>query len=385
MKHSFRPVHRRHKHGGFTLVELMISLTIGLLIVGALITLLVNLNRNQNEFGKSNRMIENGRFALQLLEADLVHGGYWGGFVPRFDDLINTAVPTDVPTGIPDPCTAYGATWNTAYQTNLVGVPVHSYEVPAVVPNPAIPVCATAGVGPVLNARGNSDVVVVRYAQKCTTDCLAAAPAAVDRIYMQVQRCGTTIPVPGYLLAQTGFVLQNVRCTAPSEIRRFVSNIYYVSDVAGVPTLMRSQFGLVGGAPAFEPAQAMIDGVESVRIEYGLDTVSDSGGAVNFTQAITWASETILNSPTNRGDGIPDGAFVRCTSAVPCSSAQLMNAVAVRIHVLVRSDQSTPGYVDSKTYELGGITLGPFGDNFKRHVFTRTIRLTNVASRRETP
>ena len=62
-----------------------------------------------------------------------------------------------------------------------------------------------------------------------------------------------------------------------------------------------------------------------------------------------------------------------------------MNAVAVRIHVLVRSDQITPGYVDTKTYEMGGTTLGPFGDNFKRHVFTRTIRLTNVASRRETP
>lgn len=370
---------------GFTLVELMISITIGLVIMAALVTLLVNLNRNQNEFGKSNRMIENGRFALQLLESDLVHGGYWGGFVPRFDDLINTAVPSDVPTGIADPCAIYGPAWDTDYLSNLVGVPVHSYEVPAVVPDPAIPVCATPGVGPVVNARGNSDVIVVRYAQKCTTDCLAAAPATVDRIYMQVQRCGDSMPVPGYVLAQSGLDLRNVRCNALSEIRRFVSNIYYVSDLAGVPTLMRSQFGLVAGVPAFEAAQAMIDGVEAVRIEYGLDTVSDSGAALNFAQAIVWASDTNLTSPTNRGDGIPDGAFVRCTSTVPCTSAQLMNAVAVRIHVLVRSDQRTPGYVDSKTYELGGTTLGPFGDNFKRHVFTRTVRLTNVSSRRETP
>jgi type IV pilus assembly protein PilW len=62
-----------------------------------------------------------------------------------------------------------------------------------------------------------------------------------------------------------------------------------------------------------------------------------------------------------------------------------MNVVAVKLYVLVRSDVVTPGYTDEKTYNLGSTTLGPFKDGFKRHLFTQTIRLVNVSSRRETP
>ena len=58
---------------GFTLVELMISMVIGLFIVLALLTLLINVNRNNSELTKTNRVIENGRFALQLLETDVSH------------------------------------------------------------------------------------------------------------------------------------------------------------------------------------------------------------------------------------------------------------------------------------------------------------------------
>ena len=53
-------------------------------------------------------MIENGRFAIKVLEDDLVHAGYWSGYVPMFDDQTRpTDAPTDVPTAVPDPCLAY--------------------------------------------------------------------------------------------------------------------------------------------------------------------------------------------------------------------------------------------------------------------------------------
>jgi type IV pilus assembly protein PilW len=63
----------------------------------------------------------------------------------------------------------------------------------------------------------------------------------------------------------------------------------------------------------------------------------------------------------------------------------LTNVVTVRIHVLARSLEPTQGYSDTKTYTLGTGTMGPFGDGFKRHVFTTTVRLINPAGRRETP
>lgn len=381
---------RAARQAGFTLIELMVALAIGLLIVAALVALLLNLSRNNNELSKTNRMIENGRFAVQLLEGDLVHAGFWGGFVPRFDDLVNLDLPDDVPNAVPNPCTAFGAAWTDQYKSNLIGIPVQSYDVPAVVPSPPIPVCAAAAGDPVENPRGNSDVLVIRYAEKCTDDCLTVSPLVAGRLYFQAERCGDELPdtlAAAYRLDQTGFTLQTVACTPGvlSDIREFVSHIYYVRDINGLPTLMRSRMDFAGGAVAHQPAEAMIEGIESMRVEYGVDNVSDSGAAVNYASAVVWADPENLNSPTNRGDGVPDAAYIRCTAAVPCTADQLMNAVSVKLHLLVRADTATPGYVDTKTYNLGGTSLGPFNDNFKRHVFTQTIRLTNVSSRRETP
>ena len=135
---------------------------------------------------------------------------------------------------------------------------------------------------------------------------------------------------------------------------------YSVTAGDGIPTLMRSQFT----SAAFQPADALIEGIQGFRVELGLDTVSDSGGAVTFTTAITWADPTNLKSPTNRGDGIPD-TYVHCTVATPCTADQLMNAVAAKIYVLVRSESPTPGYTDTKSYCLastlcdGGRQDGP--------------------------
>jgi type IV pilus assembly protein PilW len=144
----------------------------------------------------------------------------------------------------------------------------------------------------------------------------------------------------------------------------------------------------------------MIEGIEGFRVEFGIDNVSDAGtniitGADSFgtiapanlqSAAINWAVTTPVNtSPANRGDGSPDGAYKRCTTATPCTAAELRNVVTARLYVLVRSETLTPGYNDVKTYNLGSSSLGPYNDGFKRQLFTQTIRLINISMRRETP
>lgn len=378
---------RRLPQTGLTLIELMVSMAIGLLIVLALITLLINVNRNNSEMGKTNRVIENGRFALQLLQTDISHAGYWGGYVPQFDDLSTTGVPADVPTAVPDPCLDYTvANWNAAYKTNLLGIAVQGYEIPATVPSPTLTVCA----GKVVKPKASTDVLFVRHAENCVPGVGACAANTAGDIYFQAARCGNTMPIPAYVLDTAGFTLQNRDCATTAELRKFVSSLYYVRDYAvtvgdGIPTLMRSQFGLSGGTLGHKTAEALIEGIEGFRVEFGIDSVSDSGEAVNFTTAINWADPANLTSPRNRGDGVPDNAYARCTSAAPCTAAQLMNAVAVKLYVLVRSEKMTPGYTDVKTYEMGSTTLGPFNDAYKRHLFTQTVRLTNISGRRETP
>ena len=380
---------------GFTLVELMISMVLGLFIVLALLTLMTNVNRNNSELTKTNRIIENGRFSLQLLQSDVALGGFWGGYVPQFEDLTLAGVPTDTPTAVPDPCLGL-ASWTAVHKNNLIGIPVQAYDIPAVVPSPTVPVCATRVVSP----QPETDVLVVRHAEPCIAgvDSGCAAPSAAD-IYLQTARCANTASpnyttatfVLGTPAANAATPLFKRDCLTAADSFKYVSDLYYVRNFAvtagdGIPTLMRSQF--MNGS--HQTAEALIEGVQGFRVEVGLDGVSDFGTAVNYGAAIDWVNPENLTSPKNRGDGIPE-SYVRCPTASPCTAAQLMNAVAVKIYVLVRSETRTPGYVDGKSYCLksncptAADKMGPFDDGYKRHLFTQTVRLVNVSSRRETP
>jgi type IV pilus assembly protein PilW len=377
---------RRVLAAGFTLVELMISMALGLLIILALITMLTNVSKNNNELGSSNRLIENGRFAAQLLASDLQHAGYWGGFVPNYDELAYTGAPLlasaggQVPTALPDPCQAYDpVTWTDEYKANLLGIHVQSSDIPASLTKPF---CS----GIITDPKANTDVLVVRHVEPCTAGSGTGECAATDglTLHFQMSYCGSDTST--YALGPAGFGLRTRECTTTvAPIRRFASNLYYVKS-GTTPTLMRSVHGSAGGAAATQlAAQALVENVEGFRVEFGIDASSDTGGTVTLTAPIAWADAKNKKDPTNRGDGIPEGAFVHCTQTTPCSADQMTNAVAAKVYVLVRAERATPGYQDTKTYNMGSTTMGPFNDAYKRHLFSQTVRLMNVSGRRETP
>ena len=438
---------------GLSLIELMIAIVLGMIIVAALLALYVNVTRTNSELEKMNRQIENGRFAMQLLQDDVAHAGFWGSYVPQFDNLTEPLTPLDAPTALPDPCLAYSATnWNFAYLTNLIGIPVQGYTTPP-----------TGCAALVTNQQANTDILVVRHAQTCVAGAAGCEADTAGKLYFQSTQCesevtalaqagaansitltasasatndayngftlriiggsgmgqsraitaynGTTkvatvspnwVTVPdnssiyafglGYAMGTSGYIFHKRNCTDLADKRKFVSDIYYIRNYAvnpgdGIPTLMRSSFDWTGGTPTQMPAEALIEGIQGFRVEYGIDSVSDSGAAVDYTHPIVWTDPLNKTSPTNRGDGVADGSYVdasgvTCNSVSDCKAA---NVVAVRIHVLARSLEATPGYTDSKTYTLGGTTMGPFNDGFKRHVFSTTVRLVNPAGRRDTP
>src|SRR5215207_3410123 len=166
---------------GFTLVELMIAMTISLLILAALVGLFVNMSRNTNEMGKTNSLIENGRFAVQLLQDDLVHAGYWGGFVPEFDNLSSTAVPGDVPSAVPNTCQAY-ATWDSADRNNLMGIAVQSDDTLPAGAGCLVPIVA-------LPQRAGTDVLIVRHAETCIPGAADCEADVAGRLYIQPSLC----------------------------------------------------------------------------------------------------------------------------------------------------------------------------------------------------
>ncbi|MBW6496251.1 MAG: PilW family protein [Burkholderiaceae bacterium] len=359
---------RAKRAQGLSLIELMISIALGMVIVGALLALFLNVTRTNNEMAKMNRQIENGRFAIQLLQGDLVHAGFWGDFIPQFEDR-GVAVPDDVPTAIPAPCKE-PATWNAVDRNNLIGIPVQA---------------DAEGCAVVASQAPGTDVLVVRHAEPT----VGSAACGAGDVCFQASQCGleiTDTPPQKYVLGTTGHTLHKKDCEGTGSpavmpikpgsdtalMRKFISNIYYVRDDF---TLMRSEFS--NGAHL--AAQPLIDGIEGFRVEYGIDNVGKDGEAVSYTGAV------------NRGDGVPD-TYVSCA---PCTFDQLTNVVTVRIHVLARSPEATPGYSDTKTYAMGSAapicsTAGSCSNkvlnpSFKRHVFTTTVRLVNPAGRRETP
>ena len=373
---------------GFNLIELMVAITIGLIILASLSALYLNITNSNNELAKTNLQIENGRFAMQFLQNDIVHAGFWGDFVPQFDDLTFSSIPADAPTVAPSICLAYNATnWNAAYKNNIIGIPLQTFD--------DVPSGCSAVVS---NKKASTDVLVVRHADTCVAGVGNCEVDTVGKLYFQSSLCQSPLPasmtpdIAPYILNTANFnTLHKRGCTAlVTDKRKFISNIYYIRDYAntvgdGIPTLVRSQFDLSGGSLAHQQPVALIEGIEGFNVTLGIDSLSGAGSAVNYTQAVIWADPKNLISPINRGNGSPDGAFQTCSTASPCTVSDLTNTVAVKLYVLARNREVTRGYIDTKTYSLGNTTLGPFNDGFKRHVFTTSVRLTNVSTRRETP
>ncbi|MFC4307622.1 PilW family protein [Steroidobacter flavus] len=470
-----RSAHRniRCLQAGLTLVELMVAMTISLMVLLALVSVYVNLARANDEMAKSSSLIDNGRSALQLLQNDLVHAGYWAGFVPQFDDLTFEHVPADVPTSIPDVCLD-PASWTGAYKTNLIAVPVQTSDV------------LPSGTGCISfpAQRAGTDVIMIRHLETCVPGGLNCDTDTAGRLYMQTSMCaaeknagtvigatsnsivldshastnngaytGVTLRIVSgtgmgqlrnvttyvgssrtatfdspwtvipdttsvyafeYALGSSAFPLHRRDCVGtgtPASLpitggtladkRRLISNIYYIADLPHpdgggrtVPTLMRSQLDLSGGALVQRAPVRLLDGVEALRVELGIDNTGKTGAAVNYAEAVHWEDVSTKMRPTNRGDGSPD-VFKRCTTADPCTADELMNVVAVKLYVLARSRDASQGYTDSKVYCLGepdvdgscpaANTIAAANDNFKRHVFTTSMRLTNISGRRETP
>lgn len=335
---------------GFSLIELMVAVVISVLMLLAILQLFIDVSRTNDEMAKTNVLIENGRFSLQLMQADVQHAGFWG----EMDNNI------DPPTAVPDPCVVAG--WNAAYKTNLIGIPVQAF--------PDATGLASCGVAGVL---ASSDVLLVRHANTCVKGAAGCDGGTDTGWHVQISGCRNVGTEDPYVIDKTTFPLRTKTCSLDSPVlpadlapqRKVVSKLYYLANSGGVPTLMRVE--LVNGA--YSTPQPLIEGVESFRVELGLDTLGKNSLPV---------------SATNPGDGSAD-EFKRCTTPTTCVLDDLASVVAVKLYVLVRNAVATRGYTDTKGYQLGSTAVAAANDGFKRHVFATTVRLTNPSGRREIP
>ena len=64
------------RQSGFSLIELMIAITLGLVILAALTSFFVQTSGNRTEMERNTRQIENGRYAIDAMREDIGLAGF---------------------------------------------------------------------------------------------------------------------------------------------------------------------------------------------------------------------------------------------------------------------------------------------------------------------
>lgn len=328
--------HSTRRQQGLSLVELMISITIGFFLVLGVTSLIVQQSSTRKEMENSGRQMENGRYAMQLLRDDIQLAGYYGEYSPV------SGVATVVPANPCDTTTA-NLGWNSATPTAPVAITGYTASDTA-------PSCVS-------NRLAGTAMLVVRR-----TDTTATTTFDGSSNYLQVSLCRTA-PLPPFILATSGFNLRRNQnnCAELNAVRKYLVRIYYISSCnvcgTGGDALRTLKMVENGGAPT-----SLVDGIENMQFDYGIDADSN-GSPDSYT-----ATPTAANWP---------------------------NVMAVRVSLLARNNDVTVGYTNTKTYSLGTVTVGagtasPFTDDpttggYKRHLYSAVVRVANVSGRRETP
>ncbi|MEO5331044.1 MAG: PilW family protein [Magnetococcus sp. YQC-5] len=359
------------KQRGFSLIEVMASMTIGLVILMAVVSMLVTATRSQKDLGDSSQLIENGNYSINTLYDNLRLAGYYGHY-------FNSISP---PATLPDPCLVTASDLQAA-----MALPVQGYEATSLTTraNVTATTCYTSNLLGNNNVKPGSDILVVRRA---ATNILTGTPIN-NQMYLQsnvvtaaIQVGSSSANVPT-TTADNGTVTiqkRNGATVLPADTRAFHVTVYFVAPCSvakastgicstgddTIPTLKRLELSVNGGVTAMV-ITPLAEGVEYLKFLYGVDTTTTTDPSTGLV-----------------GDGLPD-------DYIPASSVTQWNTVmSVQIYLLVRSSMPTSGFTDDKTYTLGNTTIAPTDIttaelSYKRHAFSSEVRLINLAGPRST-
>jgi len=317
----------KDRQAGMTLIELMVSMLIGLFLMLGAVTVYNQGRQNYTVNESVARLQENLRFALDVLEPDIRLAGFWGmhsedtGVNPG-GLVVNCQGGGDVTNWVFNP-TGAGATGLAAFNNIQAGA------AGLVTAN-----CPAFPAGIVVN----TDLLEIRRA--------SSQPANLIAGEVQLQS-----GVNGSTAFLNGAVPPDFIDVDPTRMNTFgmVVNAWYVSNgsnsFANTPSLRRRT--LRGGQIVDEE---VIAGVENMQIQLGIDT-----------------------------DAVPDDNVDQYVD--PDSPLAAVNPIlAVRIWMLIRATDTERGFIDGATYAPLDDGLAPIqpGDGFRRMQVSKTIYLRNA-------
>lgn len=358
---------RIDKQSGVTLVELMISLLLGLLIAIGLATLFSQNKRSFYQNEDLARMVEDGRYALEELARDVAMAGFYAELSAPGSWLVDVNL-----NGAPG-CRAAGAVTTTPGNPGLqvsAGPPAITWTYAlfarSLPPDRFTPEQAALAVADnataataiaefpclagVADLQAGSDV----FFSKRVAGAPVAGALTGNRVYVARRSASGVLALGSTITASIPKPLGD-----PLENDwEYQPKVYYVrnitQDVTGdgtaeiIPTLCRM---VLNAGPAFGE-DCIAQGIERFQIEWGVDTDGD-GNANAYVSAL-------------------DATLINAAIADP------NEVVSARIYVLARSVRSDPTYDNAKTYTFANMPAYTPNDSFYRRVLSTTVNVRNV-------
>jgi type IV pilus assembly protein PilW len=329
-KHSRRMPSLPVRASGFTLIEMMISITIGLGILAGLVGVLASTSSNSKTNDRSAELMTNGRYALNSIKHELRQAGFRGY--------------TWAESLVPGPYSAPTNGCVGAEAGASVGAFISNLRQGVWGADNSNPFGGVGNCIPDADYAGGNDVVVIR---RLADTALAAAPAA-NTVYFastydkgQVFRgsvappWSTTAPLPVPL---ANFAVQEyVYFVRPWTVA--------ATESPAIPALCRVWLQTDGTMAT----ELVASGIERMQVQYGrLTTAPD----MQYLDTLLGSS-----SDTNR--------------------TAWDDVNSVRIWMLARSVAAEPGYVNTTVYPMGNSDFTAPGDSFRRQVFAAVVQLRN--------
>ena len=228
----------KRQQTGFSLIELMIGLVLGLFVTGIVITVFTQSKRNYNQDEEIARLQENGRYAMQLLSRDLAMAGFLGNMQIADDVTVNLGTDSDC-----------GINWN---DESPLDKPIRLFDDDNSTPPANPPSCLST-------ALADSEILIIKH--------MGGGPTSpsLDKIIMRSNGKDGTL-----------FITSS---TTPANYQdwEFLVHAYYVADEDGdgLPGLYRKRVISDGGDLRVVSDGNIVPGVQDFRVTFGLDTGTD--------------------------------------------------------------------------------------------------------------
>lgn len=318
----------KKQSNGFSLVELMVAMVVGLIIISGAFSLHSTTRKTQQVNEAQMDMVADARFAIEMITYDLRHAGVWGGtnrgglIECRYQGAATASCSaTSAGEALP---VALGSDCAQGWYYNL-GVAVFASNNA----NPFSGTCIPAGEAYV----ANTDVLQIHYAEATPP----ATPLA-GQAYVRSHFNGGRV----FVGAQQPLLDSFDPSSNNHELHAYAYYISNFTDAAGdgIPSLRR--VALVNG-PALQN-QNLLSGVADLQVQFGVDVDGD----------------TVVDTYVNPSAGLdPTTVF------------------AAKIWLLMRSDD-TQNITKEKTYTLAGTEVTRGGDGFRYFMVSSVVNLRNL-------